>query len=451
MNRIKDKLVAYALIISFGAFSQIKTDPISTISTESSRVEFQGHFYEALKHKALENYTKAIEELLLCVDINPKESAIFFELGTNYFNSSQFKQAEHNFKRAISLNPTNFWYKERLYHLYVHQARHEDAIAAIKPILSRSSDYSQDLVNLYINVGDFKQALNLLDSLDNRLGISLVRDKIRAEVYNLTGDEDKRIIHLNSRLLESPQTPQNFLNLIVAYSNINKKEKAFETAQAFLLKHPKSHLVHVALYKFYLDSEDFDKAIVSIKIVTTSNVVKSVIKLKVLNDFMQFVSRFPQYQSELIDVLNAVDQKTISRSDLLLANYYYNRKDYAKAVSCYEKALEFDPNNFNIIRNLALLYLETNEFDTASKFTNKQIDVYPSQPILYLVNGKAKRQLNKLEKATDYLMMGLDYVIDNSELQRDFYRELSITFRLRGNIKESEAFTIKAVKLEKTP
>ncbi len=451
MNRIKDKLVAYALIISFGAFSQIKTDSISTISTESSRVEFQGHFYEALKHKALENYTKAIEELLLCVDINPKESAIFFELGTNYFNSSQFKQAEDNFKRAISLNPTNFWYKERLYHLYVHQARHEDAIAAIKPILSRSSDYSQDLVNLYINVGDFKQALNLLDSLDNRLGISLVRDKIRAEVYNLTGDEDKRIIHLNSRLLESPQTPQNFLNLIVAYSNINKKEKAFETAQAFLLKHPKSHLVHVALYKFYLDSEDFDKAIVSIKIVTTSNVVKSVIKLKVLNDFMQFVSRFPQYQSELIDVLNAVDQKTISRSDLLLANYYYNRKDYAKAVSCYEKALEFDPNNFNIIRNLALLYLETNEFDTASKFTNKQIDVYPSQPILYLVNGKAKRQLNKLEKATDYLMMGLDYVIDNSELQRDFYRELSITFRLRGNIKESEAFTIKAVKLEKTP
>ena len=451
MNRIKDKLVAYALIISFGAFSQIKTDSISTISTESSRVEFQGHFYEALKHKALENYTKAIEELLLCVDINPKESAIFFELGTNYFNSSQFKQAEQNFKRAISLNPTNFWYKERLYHLYVHQARHEDAIAAIKPILSRSSDYSQDLVKLYINVGDFKQALNLLDSLDNRLGISLVRDKIRAEVYNLTGDEDKRIIHLNSRLLESPQTPQNFLNLIVAYSNINKKEKAFETAQAFLLKHPKSHLVHVALYKFYLDSEDFDKAIVSIKIVTTSNVVKSVIKLKVLNDFMQFVSRFPQYQSELIDVLNAVDQKTISRSDLLLANYYYNRKDYAKAVSCYEKALEFDPNNFNIIRNLALLYLETNEFDTASKFTNKQIDVYPSQPILYLVNGKAKRQLNKLEKATDYLMMGLDYVIDNSELQRDFYRELSITFRLRGNIKESEAFTIKAVKLEKTP
>ena len=85
------------------------------------------------------------------------------------------------------------------------------------------------------------------------------------------------------------------------------------------------------------------------------------------------------------------------------------------------------------------------------KFTNQQIDVYPTQPILYLVNGTAKRQLNKLEAAIDHLMMGLDYVIDNSELQCNFYRELSISFRLRGNIKESEAFTAKAVELERAP
>jgi len=47
--------------------------------------------------------------------------------------------------------------------------------------------------------------------------------------------------------------------------------------------------------------------------------------------------------------------------------------------------------------------------------------------------------------------MGLDYVIDNKVLQRDFYRELSTTFRLQGNIKESDAFTNKAIELEKKP
>ena len=449
MKRVQEKLVVCALIISFGVFSQIETDHIPTISAELSRVEFQDHFYEALKHKALENYSKAIEELLLCVEIDPKESAIFFELGTNYFKSNQFEQAEFNFKKAITLNATNFWYKESLYNLYVNQARHEDAIVAIQPILSRNSNYSQDLANLYINIGNFSQALNILDSLDNRLGINLARDKRRTEVYNLSEDKDKRIIHLKTRVLESPETPQNFLNLIAAYCNINKKEEAFKTAKAFLLQHPKSHLVHTALYKFYLDSEDFDKAILSMKIVTTSNVVEPAIKVKVLNDFMQFVAKFPQYQSEFIDVSNMAIQEPPARSDLELANYHYIRKDYPKAISCYEKALKFDPNNFSVIKNLAILYLETNQFDIALKFTNQQIDVYPTQPILYLVNGTAKRQLNKLEAAIDHLMMGLDYVIDNSELQCNFYRELSISFRLRGNIKESEAFTAKAVELER--
>ena len=70
---------------------------------------------------------------------------------------------------------------------------------------------------------------------------------------------------------------------------------------------------------------------------------------------------------------------------------------------------------------------------------------------MYLVNGTANRYLNKLELATDYLMMGLDYIIDNKELQRDFYRELSTAYSLRGNIIESEAFTNKAIELEKTP
>jgi tetratricopeptide (TPR) repeat protein len=221
-------------------------------------------------------------------------------------------------------------------------------------------------------------------------------------------------------------------------------------AKAFLLQHPKSHLVHVALYKFYLGSEDFDKAIESMKIVTTSSVVEPAIRVKVLNDFMHFISQFPEYQHVLLEVTNAVEQKMPTRSDLYLANYYYNKKDNQKAISYYQKALEFDPNNFSVIKNLALLYLETNQFDLASSFTNQQIGFYPSQPLLYLVNGTANTRLNKFELALDSLIMGLDYIIDNKVLKRKFYIELSTTFRLQGNIKESEEFTKKALELEKS-
>lgn len=428
--------------------AQVETDTLLSVSNDSTHVKFQNYFFEALKHKALENYSKAIDALVICKELIPSESTVFHELGTNYLKLKQFENSEYNFQKAIALDKENFWYKESLYHLYIDQNRFEDAILALKPLLSRHPDYKQDLVNLYIEAGRYDDALDVLDDLDNTLGIKPSRDKIRNQVYDLSGDENKRITHLKKRLQETPEDPTNFLNLIYAYSNLDQKKEAFETAEAFLEEHPKSHLVHVALYKFYLDAEDYDKAIASMKIVTTSTVVLPSLKVKVLNDFMNFITEFPEYEPALLEVTNSVSENTPSRSDLEWGDYYYNQKAYLKAISFYTKALEFDPDNFTIIKNLALLYLETNQYETAVQFTNIQMELYPSQPLLYLVNGSANRQLNNLDVAVENLTMGLDYIYDNKKLQHDFYTQLSTAFRLQGNIESAEAFTKKAMALE---
>ena len=449
MNRKWYAIVTFCVLMSsFGTQAQVEIDSLLSVSNDSTHVKFQTHFYEALKQKALENYSKAIDALVICNSLNSTESAVFHELGTNYFKLKQFENSEFNFQKAIALDKGNFWYKESLYHLYINQNRFEEAIVALQPLLLRHPDYKQDLVNLYLEAGRYDDALDVLDDLDKTLGVTASRDIIRIELYDLSGDENKRITHLKKRLQETPEEPINFLNLIYAYSKLDKKTEAFETAKAFLKRHPKSHLVHVALYKFYLDAEDYEKAIASMKIVTTSTVVVPSLKVKVLNDFMGFITEFPEYESALLEVTNTVSANTPSRSDLEWADYYYNQKAYLKAIFSYEKALEYDSNNFTIIKNLALLYLETNQFETAALFTNNQMELYPSQPILYLVNGTANRQLNNLDLAIEHLTTGLDYIYDNKKLQHDFYRQLSVAYKLQDNIVESEAFTKKATALE---
>ena len=449
MKRTRHGFVVFCILISsFGIQAQAETDNLLSVSNDSTHVKFQNHFYDAMKQKALENYSKAIDELIICKSLKPTESVVFHELGINYFKLKQYESAEYNFQKAIALDADNFWYRESLYHLYIDQKRFDEAILALQPMLSRHPDYKQDLVNLYLEAGRYDDALTVLDDLDNTLGIKASRDQIRKELYDLSGAEDKRIAHLQKRLQETPEEPTNFLNLIYAYSKLDQKKEAFETALEFLKQHPKSHLVHVALYKFYLDAKEYDKAIASMKIVTTSTVVVPSLKVKVLNDFMRFIAEFPEYESALADVTNTVSENTPSRSDLEWADYYYNQKAYLKAISSYSKALEFDPDNFTIIKNLALLYLETNQFETAVLFTNNQMELYPSQPLLYLVNGTANRQLNHLDLAVESLTTGLDYIFDNKKLEHDFYKELSTAFQLQGNIEASEAFTKKAMALE---
>ena len=83
----------------------------------------------------------------------------------------------------------------------------------------------------------------------------------------------------------------------------------------------------MALYKFYLDAKEYDKAIASMKIVATSTVVLPSFKVKVLNDFMSFIEKHPEYKSVLLEVTNSVTENSASRSDLEWADYYYNQKN----------------------------------------------------------------------------------------------------------------------------
>ena len=205
MNKKWYAIVTFCILISsFGTQAHVEIDSLLSVSNDSIHVKFQTHFYEALKQKALENYSKAIDALVICKSLNSTESAVFHELGTNYFKLKQFENSEFNFQKAISLDEANFWYKESLYHLYIEQNRFEEAIIALKPLLSRHPDYKQDLVNLYLEAGRYDDALNVLDDLDKTLGLKASRDKIRKELYDLSGDENKRITHLKIRLQETP-------------------------------------------------------------------------------------------------------------------------------------------------------------------------------------------------------------------------------------------------------
>ena len=70
--------------------------------------------------------------------------------------------------------------------------------------------------------------------------------------------------------------------------------------------------------------------------------------------------------------------------------------------------------------------------------------VYPAQPILYLLNGVAQVNLKKPKAAIEVLEMGLDYIIDDIQMEADFYKQLSLAHKLDNNIEQSQAFDKKA-------
>lgn len=409
---------------------------------------FQELFYEALKQKGIENYDRSIEALLKCIDIDNSVPVLYFELGKNYMQLKNFGATEDALKEAVDKDPYNEWFLDELYGFYASQNDYKNAIKTVKQLVKYNPNYREDLASLYIKSERYNDALEILDELDKEFGISVSRDLMRNRIYEITGRKKDQIKNLEKRVENNPEKESNYLALIFRYSENNEKEKAFETAKELLKINPESQLVHLALYKFYLDDNNAEKAIESMKIVVKSTQIKPEAKLKVLTDFVQFVGDNPQYEADLVEATTIVSNTNNSKTLIELGQYHLTKSNKVKALEYFETALQLEPQNFNVLRNVLLLYLDLKKYSIAEEKSSEVLNEYPSQPLFYLVNGVALNELNQPNKALESLEAGLDYIIDDTKMEADFYNQLSKAHTLLNNTVKAKTFSDKAKQIE---
>lgn len=406
--------------------------------------KYQEYFFEALKQKGIENYDRSIKALLKCIELDDSESVVYYELGKNYIQLKNFGDAEKALKKAVSKDPENEWYLDELYGVYYELNDFDKALKTVKQLVKFHPDYKEDLASLYFRNKKYKAALKVLNDLDRELGGSKSRDYLRNQIYNATGRDKDRIENLVERVENNPTQETNYLSLIYRYSEKGNTKKAYETATKLLQQNPSSQLVHLALYKFYLDDNKPKKAISSMRIVLKSNKIKPDAKAKVLNDFVKFVKNNPEYESELIEVTTMIALAEGWKSHIELARYHLSKDNKAQALKHYQSAYEKESNNFDIIKNILLLQIDLKQYQETITLSEETLEIYPAQPVLYLLNGVANNQLNRPKDAINVLEIGIDYVIDDIKMESDFYKQLSIAYKLNNNITKAQTFAKKA-------
>lgn len=456
VTEMKMKQKLYIMVLVFGIylfpqlnyaqvdFNQTPNDDLGNVSDA-----YQELFFEALKQKGIENYDKAVEALLQCIEIDDSESVLYYELGKNYNQLKNFGAAEDALKKAVQAEPSNEWYLDELYEAYAQQKDYDRAIKTVKQLVKFHPDYKEDLAAIYVRTKRYKEALKVLDELDEDLGFSDGRDRLRNQIYNATGRKKDQIENLEDRVDKNPDAEKNYLALIFRYSENNDKKKAFETAKKLLEVNPESQLVHLALYKFYLDDNEADKAIASMKIILNSRIIKGKSKVKVLADFVQFVRQNPEYEEDLVDITSLVTATATDGKTLVeLAQYYLVKGDKAKALDYYLKAQKLEEDNFGLMRNILLLHIDLEQYEQVETRSVEALERYPSQPVLYLVNAVALNRLNRAKDAIESLEAGLDYIIDNTKMESDFYKQLSLAHTALNNLEKAKTFSDKAKKLD---
>ena len=167
-----------------------------------------------------------------------------------------------------------------------------------------------------------------------------------------------------------------------------------------------------------------------------------------LSDFINFVGKNPQYEPDLIEATVLAGDTNNAKSNIELAQYYLTKGNKSEALNYFENAFTFDSNNLVVLRNILLLHIDLKHYQLAIEKCSKALEKYPSQPIIYLVYGVALNELNQADKAIGILETGLDYIIDDTKMESDFYNQLSISYTLLNNTIKAKQFSDKAKQLE---
>ncbi|WP_299670518.1 hypothetical protein [uncultured Polaribacter sp.] len=92
--------------------------------------------------------------------------------------------------------------------------------------------------------------------------------------------------------------------------------------------------------------------------------------------------------------------------------------------------------------------LEQSKNNTAQllQYSKEGISLFPAQPFVYLINGKALNSKKEFKKALEILKNGIDFVIEDA-MEADFYKEMSVSYKGLGNTIEEKKFMEKSKKL----
>ena len=270
---------------------------------------FQTNFFEALKQKGIENYELALNALQRAQNEAQDEpdqlAVVYFERGKNYAALKRYDEAETTYKQVLEIKGEQLDVMEALYDVYYKQKDYDKAVPLVQKLIRYDEDYKEDLANLLVRTKAYPEALELLDELDLKWGESTYRNALRRQIYKVTGDKEGAISNLEGKIDKSSKNEQDYLNLIYLYSEEGQTEKAFQTALELQRQIPKSELVHLALYKFYLDKGQADQAMRSMDVVFSSSHIDKENKFKVLNEFLTYVGQHPEMQSELDKVIGS--------------------------------------------------------------------------------------------------------------------------------------------------
>ncbi|MCE5178171.1 MAG: tetratricopeptide repeat protein [Porphyromonadaceae bacterium] len=452
-GRYVSLMLFFLLVGAVSLKAWTKQDADSLAHGEEDRRKFDFYFYDALNAKVQGNYDEAFDLFQHCYAMDSTNASVLVELGTFYNVLQEKNKALAFFRKAILYDANNYYYNMMLAGLSKELGLKQEVVDIYTALAERYTDKPElqfELANAYADNGELQKAIDILNKLEKSTGIS-------------------EAITLNKFRL---------------YSQMNKKEQAFDEIQQIINKNPADPRYLILMGDLYLEDDQPDKA------------------LQYYDRAGQIDRNFPALILSMVNYYEIIDNKAASQAELrqaitgssldvetklqLLTRYLgilqQQKQDLKQANQLFETLFEQYPNNtqLNMIYGNVLMlqndkagameqfeiYTRDNPDDPAGydqmirialpdenmekirEITTEALKHLPQEPQFYYYLGASHYQQKNYKEALNVFEEGLKHaVISNPLLESDFHGQIGDLNYFLGNKETAFQSYEKALKL----
>ena len=435
------KLLIFSFLTLFANNSFAQSDVVSeeindTIVVQQDLAKNAEFFSKGLEAKYNENYPVAIYNFEQALRFFNDDDASMYELSALYLSSGRNADALSMIQQAAALQPDNKWYQIRLAQIYLQSGDYQLFMTIYDKLMQDEPDnldYLEAYIDVLLRIGEYDKVIEKLDVVEQQVGKNEMLYLQKFQIYNEQGKNDLAIKELEKLVDFIPENTRYRAMLAEAYRKAKRDKDAYQQYLKIKELEPDNKYINVSLMDYYQSMGEIDKAFNEFIAAIKNKNLDYETKSQIYEFWFQNKSD-KDTNDDAEDIGKAFIETHPDKSlgYYIIGTVHFNNKDYSKAKEYYQLALECDNNNFVTLYQLALCYLDLQDYHGAIETTEKALSLYPEQPLFYLFNGMAYFNLKDYENTVTVLEKGRK-LSANKELTTNFDTYIGDTYHQLGN------------------
>ena len=437
-------ILVILLGFSFVAEAQKRPRTKGKVSTQKSqpsdreKLNYEMAFFNGLRQKALGNLESAAEEFLKCIKLDGSKAAPMYELAMIYCEFSQYSDALFFIQSASEIEQENIWYQQLLADVYVRNQKYKAAIITYKKLLKEhpgNEEWHFQLASAYLLDKQLRKAIEVYNDMEQYIGVDEMLIMQKHRIYLELKDKKGAKTELEKWIVSEPKNPKPYSLLAEIYLLEGNQKKAIEALERILEIAPNNGKAHLTLSDLYRNNGETKKAFNSLKIAFSSSGLSIDSKMRILityYDITQIDSTLKKDAFDLVEILKE-SHPNDAKPHTIAGDYHFREGDLKAAKEAFETALQFDQSRFPIWQQLLIICFDLKEYELVAYYAQKAMELFPSQPITYLLSGMSYIQIKLYDNAITVLNTGKIMVFGNNELLAQFYSSLGDAYHAQKN------------------